>query len=288
MWHSILVMALALSPPPGPDGPLARPVTVPLRLAGHLPVVRVTVDGAGPFDFAIDTGATASIVDPRLAREGALALAGAVPVVSMRGSRPVTRVRIARLKAGPVDLGTAAPLVLGLASLRALDAKIAGVLGQDVLSGTNLLVDYRGRTVTFDPAGVLARELAGARVPFELADGRPLVRVEADTGRTLRLALDSAAEVCMLFERAPGLLARLRLGHWRPWPIETYLGAKPAAVGELVPLRVGTTKLAGLTAAMMAAPRGERRVEDGLLPLSLLGAVYFDNQRKVLVMLTRS
>jgi len=289
MWHSMLMMALALSlSPPAAGRPLARPVTVPLRLAGHLPVVRVTVDGAGPFDFALDTGATTSIVDARLAREGAFAAAGVLPVVSASGSRPAPRIRVTRLAAGAVDLGAAAPLVLDLASLRALDARIAGVVGQDVLSRANLLIDYAARTVTFDPEGVLAREVRGATVPFELADGRPVVRVEADTGRTLRLALDSAAEVCLLFERAPGLLARLRVGHWRPWSVETYLGVTTAAVGGLVDLRLGATRLAGVTAAVIPAARGARRVEDGLLPLSLFDAIYFDNERKVVVMLTRS
>jgi len=283
MWHSILVLALALSTPPAAGGPFVRPVTVPLRLAGHLPIVRVMVDGAGPFDFALDTGATTSLVDRRLAREGSLVSAGTVPVVSVGGSRPAPRVRVARIAVGAADLGAAAPLVLDLASLRALDRRIAGVLGQDLLSRTNMLVDYRARTVTFDPSGALARELRGTRVPFEFADGRPVVEVQADTGRTLRLALDSAAEVCMLFERAPGLLARLRLGHWRPWSIETYLGKTPAAVGELVPLRVGSTRLTGIAGAMMAADRGEPRLEEGLLPLSLFDAVYFDNEGRGIV-----
>lgn len=283
MWHSILALALALSPPAAAGEFLVHPVTVPLRLAGHLPVVRVTVDGAGPFDFALDTGATTTLVDPRLARERGLAVAGVLPVVSASGSQPAPRVRVAQVAVGAADLGAAAPLVLDLAGLRALDRLIVGVIGQDVLSRTNVLIDYVARTVTFDPAGSLAREVRGTRVPFEIADGRPVVRVEASTSRTLRLALDSAADVCLLFERAPGLLARLRVGHWRPWTIETYLGAKPAAVGELVPLQVGTARLAGVTAAIVAASRVERRVEDGLLPLSLLGAVYFDNQRKVVV-----
>jgi len=287
MWHSILLLALALSPPAVAGGPLVRPVTVPLRLAGHLPVVRVTVDGAGPFDFALDTGATTSLVDPRLTRERAIAMAGAMPIVSASGSRPTPRARLAQVAVGAANLGAAAPLVLDLASLRALDGRILGVIGQDVLSRTNVLIDYAARTATFDPAGALAREVRGTTVPFELVDSRPVVRVEAERGRTLRLVLDSAAEVCLLFERAPGLLASLRLGHWRPWSVETYLGATPAAVGELLPLRVGTTRLSGVMAAMVAAGRGDRRLEDGLLPLSLFDAVYLDNGRQVMVILER-
>ena len=279
MWHSTLSLVLALSLPPAAGGPSARPVTVPLRLAGHLPVVRVTVDGGGPYDFAIDTGSTTTIVDARLARDRSLAGAGTLTVVSAGGPRQAPRARVARLSVGGVDLGAAAPLVMDLAGLRSVDRRIAGVLGQDVLSRINLLVDYRAKTLTLDPGGVWSRELrgVGAAVPFDLTDGRPVVEVRARGGRTLRLALDTAAEICTLFERAPGVLSGLRLGHWQPWTVETYLGTTPAAVGELVSLDVGSARL----------DRGDRPREDGLLPLSLFAAVYLDNERGEMVILRK-
>jgi len=207
--------------------------------------------------------------------------------VSAGGPRQAPRARVARLSVGGVDLGAAAPLVMDLAGLRSVDRRIAGVLGQDVLSRINLLVDYRAKTLTLDPGGVWSRELrgVGAAVPFDLTDGRPVVEVRARGGRTLRLALDTAAEICTLFERAPGVLSGLRRGHWQPWTVETYLGTTPAAVGELVSFDVGSARLDRSVGAMLPARRGDRSREDGLLPLSLFAAVYLDNERGEMVIL---
>src|ERR1700730_3540488 len=45
---------------------------VPFRTQASLMVVPVMVNGSGPYDFALDTGSSATAIDPRLAKNLAL------------------------------------------------------------------------------------------------------------------------------------------------------------------------------------------------------------------------
>ena len=68
-----VVLGLALSNPL--VATIAEPTVrrIPARLAAHrLLIVPVSVNGAGPFPFLLDTGATSSMVTEDLARELAL------------------------------------------------------------------------------------------------------------------------------------------------------------------------------------------------------------------------
>lgn len=60
----------------------ASEVALPLKLYAGRPVIALTIDGKGPFDFIFDTGAQISVIDPALAGKLRLEQVGEVSVGS--------------------------------------------------------------------------------------------------------------------------------------------------------------------------------------------------------------
>ncbi|MBC9725260.1 retropepsin-like aspartic protease [Streptomyces sp. TRM68367] len=125
---------------------------VPLRVVEQgdrtLAFVPVSIEGEGPFMFALDTGASTSVVDEDVADRVGLERTGerrSVSGILGTGQVPVARVDQWRVGDVPIDPGEVT--VIDLGPPRG-GGGIQGLLGSDVLS------DYRSITVDYED-GVL-------------------------------------------------------------------------------------------------------------------------------------
>lgn len=97
-------------------------------------LVPVTIDGHGPFNFALDTGAGITLIDSQLADELRLPVNGASTNVSgVGGSQEITPVHIDAWNAGKIALPSASIGKTGLSSFKN-NADVRGLLGSDILS----------------------------------------------------------------------------------------------------------------------------------------------------------
>jgi len=125
---------------------------VPLRVVEEddrtLAFVPVSIEGEGPFMFALDTGASASVVDEDVADQVGLERTGerrSVSGILGTGRVPVAQVDQWRVGDVPIDPGEVTVIDLGPPKG---GGGIQGLLGSDVLS------DYGSITVDYDE-GVL-------------------------------------------------------------------------------------------------------------------------------------
>jgi predicted aspartyl protease len=150
-------------------------------------VIRVLVDGRGPYDFALDTGAGSMVVTPDLARElelpreGQTALSGSGAGPSLRTETTVLEsVSVGGLTERNLD---AVELALpdGLAH-RVPGTSVRGLIGCDFLKRFATTIDYATLTLTFGKPG---NERAGIALPMVMAMGgaRPAIRAEFDGHR---------------------------------------------------------------------------------------------------------
>jgi predicted aspartyl protease len=140
------------SPPPAGSVPLHV-----ARAGGSvIPTVEVTLQGQGPYDFVLDTGASRSVVDRQLAEQLGLPQVPAVPqVTSVTGPAEATVVRVTDWSVGDVTLpsGIVAAMDLQLsgsaAAQQLLGRQVDGLIGSDVLSSFGVVsIDYDGQTLT--------------------------------------------------------------------------------------------------------------------------------------------
>jgi predicted aspartyl protease len=120
-------------------------------------VVPVRVNGAGPFPFVLDTGATLTCIDETLARElalpdakGTVALGGGI-----RGIGPMRLVALDSVALGDATVRDLRGCTVDLTAMRTAGLDVRGLLGLNVLREYRLTVDFARRIVRLDdPSGV--------------------------------------------------------------------------------------------------------------------------------------
>lgn len=103
--------------------------------------VPVFINDQGPFQFAVDTAASASVVASDLANRLHIAPAGELDMHTVIGLERVPAVRARTLSSGALSVGEARMAVGSRAGLIGLD----GLLGLDLLAEQRLVMRFRGR-----------------------------------------------------------------------------------------------------------------------------------------------
>lgn len=248
-------------------------------LPGGLAVVSARVEGRGPFDFLLDTGTNTTLVSERLAARLALRATDRVTLLTVAGERAVPRTSLRTLELGGRAAADVEALVCELRELRALDPRVEGVIGQNVLSRFAYTLSYDGRRIEFDAEGESAPD--GVRVPFVSDEGRLIVpaRAAGAEGRALRLVLDAAATGLLLFGEAARALCPAGERASPARYVATEAGRTPAVPARVSALEVGAETLRDLAVGLLReTPAADGRTEDGLLPTSLFRAVYVNHR----------
>jgi predicted aspartyl protease len=228
---------------------------VGFRLAGaETPLILVPthVNGRGPYEFILDTGAGISLITPRLAEELGIAASGAREGRGAVGRGPVAMARVEALAVGAAHGGG---MTVGIAAdLERIGAavghRIEGDIGYDFLKAFRLTIDYRRRVVRLAPGGPQSGfavtgpgSSAHAEVPFRLAaPAKPLVLVPAFVnGRGPHtFVLDTGASATVL---SPELAAALRIETAAAEPMTGNGGMLQATLGRASSLTVGEAAL---------------------------------------------
>ncbi|MGH9852196.1 MAG: retroviral-like aspartic protease family protein [Blastocatellia bacterium] len=263
---------------------LAASTTQFKLLNGYVIVIPVTVNGAGPYEFLLDTGSNTTLISAEFARALRLRPVDRVELVTVAGSQIVPRAQLESLAVGARAVKNPEALFSDLREVRAIKPEIRGVLGMNFLARFNFLINYRERRIEFEDEDEMEKSLRGARLPMEWNDGRALII--SDGKERLRLMLDSGTPTLILFN-AGGRRLGLNWEQGEPLPLRANsdLGSRIVWQKRLRGFSVGGVNFYDLPVAVMDSKTArEGRIEDGLLPTSLFQSVYF-NHRKKFVML---
>jgi predicted aspartyl protease len=173
--------------------------------SGHL-ITPIRLNGAGPFDFVVDTCASESMLIAGTAER--LGLQPAAGQVSVHGASGIGSARLFRIDRLEVDGRANGPLTLAsVPPPPAGPPAWGGVVGVDILA--NFIADFDvpgGRFRLLDPATDLAASGAWERLPFTLNRARfPVLQGSLD-GRPLHILLDTGARRTLINWAAARLL----------------------------------------------------------------------------------
>lgn len=185
------------SPPPGDAGALletafdkARRLTVPVYL-----------NGRGPHEFVVDTGANRSVVSEELAAALALPSAGFAAVHGIVSAQPAPMVKVDRLRVGEV---LSSGLRLPTAPASRLGAE--GILGLDAMRGRQIRLGFQDNTFSIDASGGGAQLARGhdtripdagapVTVPARYRSGQLVILDAEAAGQQITAFLDSGSQV---------------------------------------------------------------------------------------------
>jgi predicted aspartyl protease len=185
-------------PAPAAAAPSAEPADdAPTQLGAtkdkfeHL-LAPVDINGEGPFNFILDTGANVSCVSRTLADRLMLAAAGMQPVHTMVGVRERPSVIIKTLTVGKRHRrDVKAP------ALPAFGGQVDGLLGVDWLGGQKLVLDIRNKKIEILPSRGENPTQNRIIVPCRRKLGQ-LTIVDADlSGHKISAMIDSGSQVTM-------------------------------------------------------------------------------------------
>jgi hypothetical protein len=262
------------------------------RLNGDLMVVPMLVNGKGPFDFVIDTGTNATLVDPDLVQQTELRAVGTKLLTALTGKTVVQRYVLDRLQVGNESYTQVEVLAQPMPGLHNLDSRIHGILGFDMLRLKPFRLDYAHNRMDFFAAEESPVIVGGTRVPVEVRDDRILVRLLADDAppQGWRLALDTGTPQVIIFRDriGPSLLARA--GGGRSQDISTAQVITNLSQRAVPILTFRTAVIGGLlfknvpVVILPSEMSAQSSLEDGLLPSSIFPAVLFDLANSNLVL----
>ena len=115
-------------------------------------LVPVTIDGKGPYTFALDTGASQSLVDAQVATKLGVPKTGNHPkIAGISSVEKLATVRVRHWKVGEIELP---PTTIVAGNLPFGNAKggVQGLLGSDMLSRFDVItIDYAHEVLRLHP-----------------------------------------------------------------------------------------------------------------------------------------
>src|SRR5687767_7479794 len=213
-------------PRPAPPGPANMPPLPPAILDETLEIggddvdarkvetrlsVEVRVNGRGPYQFVVDSGADTSVIGLRIARDLQLPLGTPVTLNNMTDRNIVDRVRVDSLTVGPSTIRD-----LQLPALREQDLGGAGMIGIDALARQRLMMDFEKRLIRVEDASRPVRSQPGDIVVTARLQRGQLILTEVKAGRlTLDAVIDTGSQITIGNSALRDKLIRRRLGKFR-------------------------------------------------------------------------
>ncbi len=138
---------------------------IPLqRVSQHQMVVGVSINGSGPYDFLLDTGTQMTVVDLALAADLHLKSTGNAQVAGVSFQGPALYSKLDRLEVSGHKAINRDVLVYNMNNVQSQGFAIRGLLGEDFLSGYDVLIDRERNVLCIDDTGAMLGRLRGERV----------------------------------------------------------------------------------------------------------------------------
>jgi hypothetical protein len=239
--------------------------------------VEVLVNGRGPYQFIVDSGADTSVVGRRIARDLELPLATPVLLNNMTDRNIVDRVHVDALTLGPTTIRN-----LQLPALHERDVGGAGMVGIDALARQRLMLDFEKRLIRVEDATKPVKALPGdIVVTARLERGQLILTAVRAAGLTLDAVVDTGSQITI-----GNLALRDKLVRRRRGTIETVaaMGVTGKTVdlqmARISELRLGSVTLRDVPMAFADVPPFEVfGLSDG--PALLLGTDVLETFRRV-------
>jgi predicted aspartyl protease len=214
--------------------------------------VPVTINGAGPYSFVVDTAAERTVISRELADRLALAAGESVTVLSISGYDQIETAIVPKLQLTPTRTKMAdveAPM------MKEANLGASGLLGIDSLRSKRVVIDFKAMRMSIVDATTQSAYNGDIIVTARSKFGQ-LILVDASAdGQKVNIVIDTGSQVSI---GNPALRARLaarhRLGPVTPINIMSVTGGQmPADYSSIAHMRIGGVQLKDMPVAFTDA-----------------------------------
>jgi predicted aspartyl protease len=243
---------------------------------GYLIVVEARIGEQRRMKFALDTGATHSVLRPELAR-GLEFAPRPVRIVNLDHVLTQEMVEVTDFQLGPIRIPQLPMMMNDLGYLRETAPGLDGVIGLDVLRLRSFSINFGRRKITFGTPRALRLSVA-----MEMDQSYLAVEVRM-LERPVRLLVDTGVRTILLYrDRMAGRLPNVKIEQQIRGA--SLSGGASLEVVTLPPVQLNGIELGRRAVLLQNSPAGFLSGVDGYLSLAALGAwrVSFDFERSLL------
>jgi Aspartyl protease len=264
--------------------------TTPMHEVAGVPLVEVSVNGAGPYLFVLDTGANVTMVKGPLLQALKIAPTQPVTIAGSLGESHQQRVSPGSLAVAGLGADNIEIDMLEEGQLGILEGHAQGILGENFLKHFDVLIDNDRHTLTLDRTNRLAQSLAGERLPLSVG-GRSPAELTYDR-LFVPLRAPSLVERSMLFLVDSGTNTAVVY----PLKNETLLFSRGVASGSIhslsrnqicrlarTPLTIGSQTYRQVVMAICENMTRDNIDSDGLLPTRLFRRLFISHRDKYVI-----
>lgn len=245
-WSGLGV-ALAQVPSVEPDAPSSQGqvLSAVSSEAGRLgrPLLKLMVNGQGPFDFIVDTGANRTAVAPGLVTTLGLISGDIADLNGVTGVSRADIVRVSHIQMGDFSVTNIQAPVLDEFVLAGVD----GILGVDALAGKRVTFDFENEEIQIESSRSRRRTAASLQWLDGAVVDNGLTVVQARIGGVItRVLIDTGAERTLGNAALRDAIARRRWNRWRRTRADVFGVTGHVSVGDLarVPtIRIGPMRM---------------------------------------------
>ena len=223
------------------------------RLAGGaqpLILLPVHVNGSGPFDFILDTGAGTSLLSSDLAKQLKVKIVGSKEGQSAGGKVAVSLAKADSLAVGDTELRDVDVGIVDLAHIgKTIGATVDGDLGYNFLKHFRVTIDYRACEIRFDDPKRVENFGRSAKTEVQMRLASPakpliLVDVHANGRGPFQFAIDTGTSTTAI---TPELAKQLGVAG-SPIGLGTTAGAHvDVTAGKLQSFQIGGARIDNMT-----------------------------------------
>ena len=222
---------------------------VKFRLAGGaqpLILLPTRVNGAGPFDFILDTGAGTSLLSAELAQQLNIKILGTKEGQSAGGKVSVSLAKVESLALGQAKIEDVEVGIVDLGHIaKTIGTRIDGDVGYNFLKHFRVTIDYETGEIRFDDAKRIGNfgGPSKAEIPMRLASpAKPLVLVDvyANGRGPFQFAIDTGTSTTAI---APEVAQQLGIDGSPIGPLTTGGSQVNVTAGNLKSFQVGGARI---------------------------------------------
>jgi len=226
-----------------------RNAKVKFRLAGGaqpLILLPTRVNGAGPFDFILDTGAGTSLLSAELAQQLNIKVLGTKEGQSAGGKVSVSLAKVESLALGQAKIEDVEVGIVDLGHIaKAIGTKIDGDVGYNFLKHFRVTIDYQTGEIRFDDPKRIENfgRPSKTEIPMRLASpAKPLVLVDvyANGRGPFQFAIDTGTSTTAI---GPEVAQRLGIDGSPIGPLTTGGSQVNVTAGNLKSFQVGEARI---------------------------------------------
>lgn len=178
---------------PGGTSRLSRSISVPFDYGQREILVKGRLNNGDELDFLVDTGASDTIIDRRVAAESFLLKEGVADLRALGGLVQTNTTTIGRLELGNLIVNDIDARILDLSSQsRHLGRRLGGIIGTNIISRYVVAIEYAKGTVTFFDADTFSPAADLVAVPFSRRSA-PVVKVRLNGKEEVQMLVDTGA-----------------------------------------------------------------------------------------------